>query len=41
MAVTLGPNQPSGHLNLAAVGLTPGFVHLILVSGSDAFLLTE
>jgi len=26
MAATLGPSQPSGHLNLAAVGLTPGFV---------------
>lgn len=25
MAATLGPSQPSGHLNLAAVGLTPGF----------------
>jgi splicing factor U2AF subunit len=24
MAATLGPSQPSGHLNLAAVGLTPG-----------------
>ncbi len=25
MAATLGPSQPSGHLNLAAVGLTPGY----------------
>jgi splicing factor U2AF subunit len=24
MAATLGPSQPSPHLNLAAVGLTPG-----------------
>jgi splicing factor U2AF subunit len=24
MAATLGPSQPSGYLNLAAVGLTPG-----------------
>ena len=30
MAATLGPSQPSGHLNLAAVGLTPGFVVIIL-----------
>lgn len=26
MAATLGPSQPSPHLNLAAVGLTPGYV---------------
>ncbi len=25
MAATLGPSQPSPHLNLAAVGLTPGY----------------
>jgi splicing factor U2AF subunit len=37
MAATLGPSQPSPHLNLAAVGLTPGYAPSLI--GFFAFLL--
>ncbi len=30
LAAALGPSQPSPHLNLAAVGLTPGYVSSIV-----------